>query len=263
MNVSRTMTVAAMHARDLGRRRLALAIVILLPLVFYFFYELQPVDPATEQLIAQNPEEFAAADLWVVAAGAIGVGWAIAVAALFVMIGSRRADQSLLLAGYRPAELLVGRVLTVLALTVVITPLFALVIWSQRDLDFAPLAAAIGLSGVVAATIGVLAAALVPREMEGVLLIIGVVGIQMTADPQRWMPLWGAGEMLARSAGLPDAASVGAAITHSLIYAAALLAIGIAIWARRVRLRPPTSVLAVAAAHGPLETEPTGTGRST
>jgi hypothetical protein len=262
MNAGRTITVAAMHARDLGRRRLALAIVILLPLVFYFFYELQP-DPATEQLLAENPEQFAAADLWVVAAGAIGVGWAIAVAALFVMIGSRRADQSLLLAGYRPAELLVGRVLTVLALTAIITPLFAVVIWSQRDLAFAPLAFAIGLSGVVAATIGVLAAALVPREMEGVLLIIGVVGIQMTADPQRWMPLWGAGEMLARSAGLPDAASVGAAFAHSLIYATALLAIGIAVWARRVRLRPPTSVLPVAAVHRPLETEPTGTGRST
>jgi hypothetical protein len=69
--------------------------------------------------------------------------------------------------------------------------------------------------------------------------------------------------MLARSAGLPDAASVGAAFAHSLIYATALLAIGIAVWARRVRLRPPTSVLTVAAVRSPLETEPTGTGRST
>ena len=141
------------HARPgPGRRRLALAIVILLPMVFYFFYELQPVDPVTEQLLAENPTEAAAADMWVVATGAI-VGWAIAVAALFVMIGSRRADQSLLLAGYRPAELLVGRVLTVLGLTAVVTPMFAAVIRSQRDLDFLSLAAAIGLSGVVAATI--------------------------------------------------------------------------------------------------------------
>ncbi|HET6921174.1 MAG TPA: hypothetical protein VFI46_17185 [Jiangellaceae bacterium] len=252
MNLRRTLTVAAMHARDLGRRRLALAIVILLPMVFYFFYELQPVDPAMEQLLAENPTAAAAADMWVVATGAIGVGWAIAVAALFVMIGSRRADQSLLLAGYRPAELLVGRVLTVLGLTAVVTPLFAVVIWSQRELDLATLAAAIGLSGVVAATIGVLAAAIVPREMEGVLLIIGVIGIQMTADPQRWMPLWGAGELLARSAGLPDAASAGAAVTHALVFATALLAIGIAIWARRVKLRPPTRVLHVDSA-GPLD----------
>jgi hypothetical protein len=253
MNLRRSLTVASMHARDLGRRRLALAIVILLPMVFYFFYELQPVDPVTEQLLAENPTEAAAADMWVVATGAIGLGWAIAVAALFVMIGSRRADQSLLLAGYRPAEMLVGRVLTVLGLTAVVTPMFAVVIRSQRDLDFLLLAAAIGLSGVVAATIGVLAAAIVPREMEGVLLIIGVIGIQMTADPQRWMPLWGAGELLARSAGLPGAASAGAAILYSLVYAAVLLAVGIAVWSRRVKLRPPARVLPV---ERPLDVSP-------
>jgi hypothetical protein len=86
--------------------------------------------------------------------------------------------------------------------------------------------------------------------MEGVLVIIGVIGIQMTADPQRWMPLWGAGELLARSAGLPGAASAGAAILHSLVYSAVLLAIGIAVWTRRVRLWPPTRNLPVAA--GPM-----------
>jgi hypothetical protein len=250
MRFRRSLSVAVMHARDLSRRRLALAIVVLLPLAFYLFYELQPTDPGTEQMLAENPAERAAADMWVVATGAIGVGWAIAVAALFVVIGSCRADQSLLLAGFRPAELLVGRVLTVLVLTAMVTPLFALVIWSQRDLAFASLAAAIGLAGVVAATIGVLVAALVPRDMEGVLVIIGVIGIQMTADPQRWMPLWGAGELLARSAGLPGAASAGAAILHSLVYSAVLLAIGIAVWTRRVRLWPPTRNLPVAA--GPM-----------
>jgi hypothetical protein len=243
MNVSRTMTVAAMHTRDLGRRRLALAIVVLLPLVFYFSSELQPTDPAMEQLLTENPAERAAADIWVVAAGGIGAGWAIAVAALFVMIGSRRADQSLLLAGFRPTELLVGRVLTVLGLSAVVTPLFAVVMWSQRDLDLVSLTVAIALAAVVAVTIGVLAAALVPREMEGVLVIIGVIGIQMSGDVQNWMPLWGASQLIRRAVGLADAASIGAALAHSLIYATALLAIGIAVWARRVRLRPPAEVL--------------------
>jgi hypothetical protein len=243
VSVSRTATVAVMHARDLARRRLALAIVVLLPLVFYFSSELQPTDPAMEELLADNPAERAAADIWVVAAGGIGAGWAIAVAALFVMIGSRRADQSLLLAGYRPAELLVGRVMTVLGLSAVVTPLFAVVMWSQRDLDFASLTAAIALAAVVAVSIGVLAAALVPREMEGVLLIIGVIGIQMSGDVQNWMPLWGASELIRRSVGIADAASIGAAVTHSLVCAGVLVAIGIAVWGRRVRLRPPATVL--------------------
>ncbi len=244
MSARHCLTVAAMHARDLSRRRLALAIVILLPLAFYFFYELQPANPATEAL---PPAEQAAADMWVVAAGAIGVGWSIAVAALFVLIGSRHADQSLLFAGYRPAELMVGRVVTVLGLAAIVTPIFAVVIWSQRDLRFVPLLASIALSAVVAAAIGVVAAALVPREMEGVLLIIGVIGIQMTAEPLTWMPLWGGGELLARAGGLPDAASPLDAVVHSLTFAAVLLAIGIVLWSRRVRLRPPARVLSVPA----------------
>jgi hypothetical protein len=240
MNPGHCLTVAAMHARDLSRRRLALAIVILLPLAFYLFFELQPPDPATQALPAA---ERAAADMWAVATGAIGVGWSIAVAALFIVLGSRRADQLLLFAGYRPAELLIGRVLTVLALAAVITPIFAVVIWSQRDLRFTPLLASIALSAVVSAAIGVLAAALVPREMEGVLLIIGVIGIQMTAEPLTWMPLWGGGELLARAGELPGAASPAAAVAHSLAFAAVLLGLGVVLWSRRVRLRPPTRVL--------------------
>jgi hypothetical protein len=246
MRLRRLWTVAGMHARDLGRRRLALAIVVSLPLVFYFSSELQP-DPAMDRLLTENPGERAAAEMWVVATGAIGAGWAIAVAALFVMIGSRRADQSLLLAGYRPAELMVGRVLTVLGLSAVVTPLFAGVMLSQRALDVGSLAGAIALCAVVAVSTGVLAAALVPQEMEGVLLIIGVLGIQMTGNPQTWMPLWGTGELIGRSVGMADAASTGAAVVHSLIYAGVLLVIGIAVWVRRVGLRPPARVLPVTA----------------
>jgi hypothetical protein len=247
MNLDRVLTVAAMHGRDLRRRRLALAIVILLPLVFYFSSELQPTDPAMDRLLAENPAERAASDLWLIATGSIGAGWAIAVAALFVMIGSRRFDQPLLLAGFRPTELLVGRVLTVLVLSAVITPLFAVVIRSQREIDLPLLTAATALSALVAVTIGVLAAALVPREMEGVLLIIGVIGIQMSGDPQSWMPLWGASQLLRRAAGVPDAGSIGEALAHTAVYTAALLVVAVAVWARRVRVRPPTRVLPVEA----------------
>ena len=179
MNLHRLLTVAAMHGRDLSRRRLALIIVTPAPTRILFLLR---ASASRSGDAGVAPAERAAADMWVVATGAIGVGWSIAVAALFVLIGSRRADQSLLFAGYRPTELLMGRVLTVLGLAAVIAPLSAVVIWSQRDLQFVPLLASIGLSALVAAAIGVLAAALVPREMEGVLLIIGIIGVQMTAN---------------------------------------------------------------------------------
>lgn len=241
MSLRRLLTVALMHGRDLGRRRLALAILVALPLTFYFSAELTPVDPAVEQLLAENPEQAAAADMWTVGTAAIGATWSIAVAALFVIIGARRADQSLQLAGFRPTELLFGRVLTVLALAAVITPLFALIIASQRVIDVWMLMGAIALSALAAIAIGVITAALVPREMEGVLVIIGVIGIQMGPNVQDWMPLWGSSELLRRA--LLDTAASGTALVHSLVYSAALLAVGMFLWARRSRLRPPAQIL--------------------
>lgn len=249
MSMRRILTVAALHARDLSRRRVALAILVLLPLVLYFSFELQPVDPALEQAFAGDPERMVAAELWIVASASVGAGWAVAVAALFVIIGARRVDQSLLLAGYRSTELLAGRVVTVLALAAVITPVFALVIWSQRELGLGALIGSIALALLIAVAIGVITAALVPREMEGVLVIIGVVGIQMSGDPQSWMPLWGSAQLLQQAAGISDAATTGAAVTHSLMYTAALLVVGGVLWARRVRLRAPGRRVAAGAAH--------------
>jgi hypothetical protein len=242
------VTVAVMHVRDLGRRRLALAILVLLPLAFYFSAELQPIDPDLERVLAQDPGGRAAAELWILGTGTIGAGWAIAVAALFLAIGSRRIDQPLLLAGFRPAELVLGRMATVLVLAAIVMPLFALVIWSQRDVDLPLLIAATCLSAVVAAATGVLAAALVPREMEGVLVIIGVIGVQMSMEGQRWMPLWGAMELVKRAGGVPDAAATATASAHAIVFSICLLAVGIVLWNSRVKLRRPTRVLPTQAA---------------
>jgi hypothetical protein len=243
MSTSRSLTVAGMHLRDLSRRRLALAIIVALPLVFYLSSEFQPTDPDVERLLAENPAEQAAADVWILATGVIGAGWAIAVAALFVMIGARRFDQPLLLAGYQPTELLIGRVLAVLGLAAAITPVFALVIRTQREVGLGTMTAAIALCAVIAVAIGVLTAAVVPREMEGVLLIIGVIGIQMSGDPQSWMPLWGPSQLIRQASGVTDAASTGAGVVHAAVFASVLFGIGVYVWARRVGLRRPDRVL--------------------
>jgi hypothetical protein len=233
MSWHRLTTVTVMHGRDLSRRRLALAILVALPLAFYFSGRMQ----------IQEAGATADDQLWVLASGAMGTSWAVAVAALFVVNGSRRADQPLLLAGYRAAELLLGRVVTVLVLAALITPAFALLIGSQQEVDVAMLALAIGLGCVASVAIGVVAAALVPRDMEGVLVIIGVVGIQMTVlEP--WMPLWGSGELIVRAAGVESAATVPEAVVSSLVATAVLMAVGVLLWARRVRIQPATTILA-------------------
>ena len=247
MSVRRVGAVAAMHARDLSRRRVALAILILLPVLLYLSAELTPPDPATAQFLAENPGEKAASESWILTTGGIGPVWSVAVAALFVILGSRAADQRLLLAGYRPTELLTGRIGTVLGLGAVITPLFTALIWAIRDVDLWLLALGIVLLVIVAVGHGVVVAALVRDEMEGVLAIIGITGVQMMMVGQVWLPMWGGSELMLRSAGLPDAAEVGSAVVHSLGYTAVLIGIGALVWARRVRLCAPAPLGAGAA----------------
>lgn len=242
MSVRRVAAVAAMHARDLARRRVALAILILLPVVLYLSAELTPPDPATAQFLAENPGEQAASEAWILTTGGIGPIWSVAVAALFVILGSRAADQRLLLAGFRSTELLVGRIVTVLGLGVVITPLFTALIWAMRDVDAGLLAVAIVLLVVVAVGHGVVVAALVRDEMEGVLAIIGVTGVQMMMVGQSWLPMWGGTELMQRAAGVPGVAETATAVLHSLAYAAVLIGLGALVWARRVRLRAPAEL---------------------
>ena len=240
MSIRRVAAVAMMHARDLSRRRVALALLILLPIVLYLAAELGPQDPATAQLQAQNPGEPSPDSAWILTTGGIGPLWSVATATLFVILGSRRADQRLLLAGFRGTELLVGRMGTVLGLGVIITPLFTALIWLMRDIDAGLLAASIGLLVIVAVGHGVVIAALVRDEMEGVLAIIGITGVQMMIVGQAWLPMWGATELLLRAGRLSGTAEPGTAVLHALVYTTALVGVGAVAWGRKVRLRPIT-----------------------
>ena len=238
MNLRRLLAVATMHARDLSRRRVALALLILLPVVLYVAAEMAPEDPATAQFLADNPGERDPNAGWILTTGGIGPLWSVATATLFVVLGARRIDQRLLLAGFRGLELLAGRMLTVLGLGLVITPLFTTLIWAMRDVDVVLLAMSILLLVVIAVGHGVIIAALVRDEMEGVLAIIGVTGVQMMIVGQPWLPMWGATELLLRAGGEPGTAEPLTAVLHALGYTAALVGIGAVAWARKVRLRP-------------------------
>jgi hypothetical protein len=91
--LARVLTVTEMQAHDLRRRRVAVGLLVALPLAFYFSLLGQPEDP------------------FVFVAGGIGMAWSVAGAALFSMLAARRIDPRLVLSGYRPHELLLGRLL--------------------------------------------------------------------------------------------------------------------------------------------------------
>ena len=220
--LARIAIAAEMQGRDLMRRHVALALLVALPLAFYLSLLGEPDDPFT-----------------LVAAG-IGMGWSTAGAALFSVLAARHSDPRLVLAGYRPGELLLGRLVLLealaLALLVVVA---ALVVAASRPPHTGSLLAGLALCAWIGVPLGLAAAALLPRELEGTLAIVGVVGVNMSVPPDAALapalPFYGAASFLHRAAGAAEAG--GDALVHTLGYTAVLLAVAIVFWARRVRVR--------------------------
>ena len=93
--LQRTVIAAEMQGRQLLRRRLALAILVALPVALYL---------AMLSQSKENAIEF----------GALGMSWSVACAALFAVLAAREAEPRLVLIGFRPVELMLGRFLLLL-----------------------------------------------------------------------------------------------------------------------------------------------------
>lgn len=212
-----------LQGRELLRRRLALALLTGMPLTFY--------------LTSAGAEE-AEDQLWSAVSGAIGMGFAVCGAAFFCMLAGRQIDPRLVLAGWRPTQLILGRLLLLAVVAAVIGGGFLvlmLAMWGPKH-PWA-LAASIGTAAVVSVTAGLAIAALLPREMEGILFVIMFTGIQMGIPPTSaagaYIPLYGPQELLVRAIG---GGSVLPPALHSLAWAAVLLAVAILAWQRRLSL---------------------------
>src|SRR5215472_10282677 len=161
--------VAAAHARILARRRIALLLLALLPLAFY------------GALYRHSPHA--------VTVGGVASAFSAGGAAIFSMLPARAADQRLILAGYRPAVLITGRLIVLEAASLAISLVTATVmIAGTRPAHPGDVFAGVPL--------GLALGALLPRELEAVLVLIGIVGIQVTAMPDtiiaRLLPFHGA-----------------------------------------------------------------------
>lgn len=220
-SLRRATVVAEMQARELLRRRTAIVMLLALPLALY------------GALAGTSPQIASAA-------AGVGLGWSVAGAALFSVLASRRVDPRLVLVGFRPFELLLGRLLFLLAFSMVLVGAFSALI-SEASNAAHPwaLALGIGLTTVVAVPLGLALAALLPRELEGTLALIGVVGIQLalpvTATLAAFLPLYGPLRLIEGS--LANGGAVAVPSLHALGFAAGFLALAVALWARRVRAR--------------------------
>lgn len=218
------LLLARIQARELLRRRLAFGLLVGMPLAFYLvtFATEDPAQPS-----------------WSAGAGAIGMGFAIAGAAFFAMLAARGVDPRLVLAGWRPGQLIFGRLLLLEVVAVLIGVGFVAVMWPLSHPPHpAGLVLAIATTAAVSVPIGLAVAALLPRELEGILVVIIVIGIQMSVRPDsaagRFTPLYGPAQL---SAAATNGGDLVAPVLHAFGCAAALLVVAVLAWRRRLRIR--------------------------
>ena len=222
VGLRRIAIMAEMHGRDLLRRHIALALLVALPLLFY----LSSVRHGRDAIPG----------------GAIGMAFAVAGATLFSSLSALAVDQRLVLTGYRPVELLVGRLLFLGPLGLGVSALFS-ALMSVVSHPANPWLLGLGTAavGVQAVPFGLAAAAIVPRELEGTLVVIGVVGMQMSAGSStnlaKALPFYGPRELV--EAGVTGHGGVLLPLLLTTAYGLGMFAVALAFIRPRLTVRRP------------------------
>ncbi len=219
---ARLRAIAEMQGRDLMRRRLALLLLVALPLAFY------------GSLTGHSSDA--------IVPGGVAMAFSVSGAAIFSVLSSKRADQRLVLSGFAPSELIAGRLLFLEVLGLPVAALFGalMAVGSSVPRPWI-LGLAVWLVAFIAVPFGLAVGALVPVELEATLVLIGVVGIQLSLSSDatlgKFLPFWGPRQLLDVSIGASH--SIAEAVGTSLAYAAALFVAAVILMARRLKVRRP------------------------
>ena len=218
---ARILVGAEMDGRDLLRRHVTLLLLLVLPLVFYF--------SARANGLKAVPLEN----------GTVGMAFATSGIAYFSTAGSRDVDIRLVLCGFPPGLLVAGRLLLLNGIAAAIAGIFSVImILGSHPANSSPeLLLAVMLTAAVAIALGLTVGTTIPNEMEGILTIIAVVGVQLslsrTSALGMLLPFWGPRQ-------LADHAETGGTVlwpvVHCVLYGAALLTGALLTW--RLRMRP-------------------------
>lgn len=220
----KTFTVAEMAVREIARRRTVLAIILLLPLAFY---------------LTRRQEHLGQSIRFVF----LGLSWALSTAALFAASAARGIEPRLRLSGYRTGQLVLGRLCALWVLGVAVSvPYFVLIRVDQHNVRYTPIALVLALLVLVTPLFGLLLAAVLPRELEGTLVLLLVVGLQMMMDPagdaSRLLPFWFSREIGTYAVDHTDAGYLVRGLVHATVTAALLAAaVGVASGLRLRRRR--------------------------
>jgi hypothetical protein len=223
--MSRPATVAAMTLRELTRRRAVFALLFATPLMFY---------------LGRRGDHTGQAIRFVI----LGLGFTVSTAALFSTVAARSLDPRLRLCGYHSRHLYLGRLLALLAVgTAVAAPYLAIIAVDQRVHRLGAIALALVLAVAVAAPLGMLLGNVVPRELEGALLLVALLGVQMIVDPARTaarlLPFWSTREIGTYAIDLTNAGYLYRGTAHGIVTALGLTALTATLTTLRLRQHHP------------------------
>jgi hypothetical protein len=217
-----TLRMAEMTLRELLRRRGVLGLLLLVPLVFYLGRHDQ-----TGQAV-----RFAS----------LGVGFAVSAAALFSAVGGRQIEPLLVLSGFRPYQVFLGRCLALVTAGLCVSALYCAVILVDQDIhNPRAVAVELALTTLVGVPLGLLLGLIVPRDMEGALLLISVIGAQMVMDPAKdsakILPFWSTREIITYAVDGAQHGSFTDGLTHAVGFMAVLALVSCSATAVRLRRR--------------------------
>ncbi|BCB86261.1 hypothetical protein [Phytohabitans suffuscus] len=220
----RILTVAEMALREISRRRGVLVLLLTLPLVCYLVRHDQ---------VGQS-----------IRFVMLGLAWAVSTAALFASGTSRHVEPRLRLSGYRSHHLYLGRLVAMWVLGLAVAAPFYTLIAVDRggDVRLGALAAAMALAVTVAAPLGLLIGALVPRELEGTLILLVTISLQMMIDPADYLtrltPFWSSREIGTYAIDHTGTEYLVRGLTHGIVVTLLATALVAVLSAIRLRTRP-------------------------
>jgi hypothetical protein len=220
--VRKVLTVAEMIARDLVRRRAVLALLALVPLAFY---------------LARHDEKVGQS----IRFASLGLAFAVSTLALFSGTAAKAAEPRLRIGGYRPSQLYAGRLLALLGIGFALGAAYWTIIVLDQSGLRRPGAVALmmAVTVLVAAPLGLLIGSVVPRDLEGALLLITMIGLQFLMDPAkssaRLLPLWSNRELGTYAVDATGPGYLQRGLLHAV--ACTALLVGVTALLTSVRLR--------------------------
>jgi hypothetical protein len=215
--------------RDLARRRVAVLILVLVPMAFYV---------ARNDMTGQS-----------IRFASIGLAWAVSTLAVFSGNAGRQIEARLSLSGFRPVQLVAGRTLALVGVGAALAGAYWAIVHVDHGLDrTAFVAVELVVTALVAVQLGLLLSATVGRDLEGALLLCVIAGMQLIADPaQAWtriLPFWSTRELGTYAIDPVGSDYLARGLTHGAVALAVLVGANLVLAAIRLRARPHLVVLA-------------------